>query len=208
MHHTEISWETLILVCGYPSPLTGFSHSSLEDTSSGSYKPVMSDARVTFDFRRGTILVEGPADDLTKLFDAVRAAAPTLKQINIVTNDTVGSVDVPMHEPVEPRTSSQRPPSMRDFARRFPFENIPQRIAVLAYYSAKYDQRPSFSVKEMSDWFGLCGFKKPTQMPVAMSDAKRKYGYVESKGRDQWTISTGGENLVLEMTEANNGATA
>lgn len=168
----------------------------------------MSDARVTFDLRRGTILVEGPADDLTKLFDAVRAAAPTLKQISIVTNDAVTPVEVPAHDRIEQAPSqNQRPPAMRDFARRFQFENTSQRIAVLAYYAAKYDRKPSFSVKEMNDWFGLCGFKKPTQMPVALSDAKRKYGYVESKGRDQWTITTGGENLVLELTETN-GATA
>lgn len=171
----------------------------------------MTDARVTFDLRRGTILVEGPADDLTKLFDAVRAAAPALKQISIVTNDAITPPDVPPHDRVDqPQNQSpnqnHRPPAMREFARRFPFENTYQRIAVLAYYAAKYDRKASFSVKEMNDWFGLCGFKKPTQMPVALSDAKRKYGYVESKGRDQWTITTGGENLVLELTEAN-GAT-
>jgi hypothetical protein len=167
----------------------------------------MSDARVTFDLRRGTILVEGPADDLTKLFDAVRAAAPTLKQISIVTNDSLAPAEVPAERIEQSSPQNHRPPAMRDFARRFPFENTSQRIAVLAYYAAKYDRKPSFSVKEMNDWFGLCGFKKPTQMPVALSDAKRKYGYVESKGRDQWTITTGGENLVLELTESN-GATA
>ena len=166
----------------------------------------MSNARVTFDLRRGTILVEGPPDDLAKLFDAVRTAAPALKHINIVTGDGVGSTL--MHESVEHQSSAganSRPPSMRDFARRLTFENMCQRIAVLAYYSAKYDRKPSFTVKDMNDWFGLCGFKKPSQMPVALSDARRKYGYVESKGRDQWTIATGGENLVLELIEANGG---
>lgn len=171
----------------------------------------MSEARVTFDLRRGTILVEGPTDDLTRLFDAVRAAAPALKHINIVTNNAVAVTELPMPEPVEHHVGSsgpnQRPPAMRDFARRFTFENTYQRIAVLAYFSTKYDRRPTFTVKDMNDWFGLCGFKKPSQMPVALSDARRKYGYVESKGRDQWTIATGGENLVLELTEAN-GANA
>jgi hypothetical protein len=167
----------------------------------------MNDARVTFDLRRGTILVEGPTDALTKLFDAVRAAAPTLKHISIVTNDAVAATP-PIHEPHEQQPSpgvNSRPPAMRDFARSFTFENTYQRIAVLAYYSAKYDRKPSFTVKDMNDWFGLCGFKKPSQMPVALSDARRKYGYVESKGRDQWIIATGGENLVLELTETNGG---
>ncbi len=160
---------------------------------------------MTFDFRRGTILVEGPTDDLTKLFEAVRVAAPALKHINIVTNDGAIAAS-PVHERSEQLpivNGNHRPPAMRDFARGFTYENTYQRIAVLAFHSAKYDQKPSFTVKDMNDWFGLCGFKKPSQMPVALSDARRKYGYVESKGRDQWTIATGGENLVLELTEAN-----
>lgn len=167
----------------------------------------MSNARVTFDLRRGTILVEGPPDDLTKLFDAVRAAAPALKHINIVTTGADVAV-TSVHESVDQQpgpAGNHRPPSMRDFARRFAFENTAQRIAVLAFYAMKYDRKPSFTVKDMNDWFGLCGFKKPSQMPVALSDARRKYGYVESRGRDQWTIATGGENIVLEFIEANGG---
>jgi len=164
----------------------------------------MSNARVTFDLRRGTILVEGPPDDLTRLFDAVRVAAPALKHISIVTSDTDVTAPPP-HDIAEQRRgsdASSRAPTMRDFARKLPLENTYQRIAVLAYYAAKYDRKPSFTVKDMNDWFGLCGFKKPAQMAVAMSDARRRYGYVENKGRDQWTVATGGENLVLEFVEA------
>jgi hypothetical protein len=166
----------------------------------------MSNARVTFDLRRGIILVEGPSNDLTKLFDAARAAAPALKHISIVTSDAIADMSS-ASEPIEPQPSgsSHRPPAMRDFARKLAFENTSQRIAALAYYSNKYDRKVSFTVKDMNDWFGLCGFKKPSQMPVALSDARRKYGYVESKGRDQWTLATAGENLVLELIEANGG---
>src|SRR5262245_58603229 len=155
----------------------------------------MHGARVTFDLRRGMIVVEGPTDDLTKLFEAVRAAAPALKQINIVANDAIATPALTTPDRVEQLGSSQnhRAPAMRDFARRFTFENAAQRIAVLAHYAAKYDHKPSFTVRYMSDWFSLCGFKPPTQMPFALSDARRKYGYVENKGRDQWTISTVGE---------------
>src|SRR5438477_12655061 len=129
----------------------------------------MGDARVTFDLRRGAILVEGPTDDLAKLFEAVRAAAPALKQINIVANDGAPISDIPTHDRVEQVPSqNHRPPSMREFARSFSFKNTAQQIAVLAHYAEKYDRKSSFSVKEMNDWFGLCGFKKPTQMPVAL----------------------------------------
>ena len=81
-------------------------------------------------------------------------------------------------------------------------ENTYQRIAAIAYHAIKVDMKNSFSVHEMENWFSLCGFKKPGLMRIAMYDAKRKYGYVESKGKDQWTISTGGENLVMEKLES------
>ena len=99
----------------------------------------------------------------------------------------------------------ERKASLRDFARQFSLENTSQRIAVVAYHAVKIGGKSTFTVKEMNDWFGLCGFKKPTQMPVALQDAKRKYGYLETKGRDQWTIATGGENLVLGLLESRGG---
>lgn len=46
-----------------------------------------------------------------------------------------------------------------------------------------------------------CGFQKPTQMPVALYDAKRKYGYAENFGRGMWRISNQGENLIIAKTE-------
>jgi len=30
---------------------------------------------------------------------------------------------------------------------------------------------------------------------------KEKYGYLESKGRDQWTITSSGENKIIEKLE-------
>jgi hypothetical protein len=158
---------------------------------------------VTFDLKRGTVTIEGPAEDLGRLFDAVRAAAPALRQISIVTTGAVETHDDgPATVDASAEGASARVPSMRDFARQFFFENTSDRIAVLAYYSSKYNRKTTFSVREMNDWFGLCGFKKPKQMPIAMSDARRKYGYVESKGRDQWALATTGENRVLDLIES------
>jgi hypothetical protein len=146
------------------------------------------------------IVVEGPGDDLAKLFDNVRAAAPTLKEIRVITSDAVGVADGGGSNRDEEKAG--RRTSLREFARRFSLENTSERLAVIAYHAVKEAGKPTFSVKEMNDWFGLCGFKKPIQMPVALSDAKRKYGYLENKGRDQWTLATGGENLVLSLLES------
>lgn len=167
----------------------------------------MADTRITFDVRKGVIVIEGPGDELGKLIENVRALAPSLKEIRIVSSDGGGGGGEKGErgesmEEIRPKRKS----SLRDFARRFSLENTYERIAVIAHHVIKEDGKPSFTAKEMNDWFGLCGFKKPTQMPVALSDARRKYGYVENKGRDQWTIATGGENLVLELVESRSAA--
>ena len=92
----------------------------------------------------------------------------------------------------------RRRPSIRDYAKKLDLRNTYERLAALGYYATKAEGKASFTVKDMTDWFGLCGFKKPQSMSVALSDAKRKYGYMISKGRDQWSIATGAENLMLE----------
>jgi hypothetical protein len=53
----------------------------------------------------------------------------------------------------------------------------------------------------MDGWFTMCGFQKPAQMPVALFDAKRKYGYTENTGRGMWRISNQGENLMIAKVE-------
>jgi hypothetical protein len=165
----------------------------------------MSECRITFDLRRGIITVEGPATDVGKLFDGVRTLAPAIKHINIVSTEVLPAprgVDLGAPLDASDLSPAGRKLGVRDFARQFTLENTYQRIAVIAYHNAKVAEKGTFSVKEMSDWFGLCGFKKPTQMAVALSDARRKYEYVQNKGRDQWAIAVGGENLVLELLES------
>ena len=153
--------------------------------------------KVTFDFKAGQILVEGAEGDLIKIAQEAKSLAPLLSEIRIITEQVHAKVpeshDASLNSNLE---SNKR--SMREFAKSLSLSNTYERIAALAYYAIKVENKPSFTVKEISNWFGLCGFKKPAVMPVALSDTKRKYGYIDSKGRDQWIISTSGENLILE----------
>ncbi len=158
--------------------------------------------KVTFDFANSQIVVEGEQGDLLKIAEQAKALAPTLSEIRILTQKIQSAPakgDVTL-ESVPGQVSRQ--PSIREFGRSLNLSNTYERIAALAYHANKIQGRASFSVKEVSDWFGLCGFQKPAQMPTALADAKRRYGYVENKGRDQWCITTGGENIIIGLLES------
>lgn len=158
--------------------------------------------KITFDFVNGQIVVEGKEGDLLKLAEQAKGLAPHLSEIRILTQPTQQK-QIMRQAPDSslPSSEPRRIVSIRDFAKSLNLNNTYERIAALAYHAIKIQGRACFSIKEMGDWFGLCGFKKPAVMSVAFSDAKRKYGYVDSKARDQWTISTGGENIIIEMLE-------
>jgi len=158
--------------------------------------------KVTFDFTLGKIVVEGEEGDLLKLAQEVKGLAPALSEIRIITQpikttEEVSSISATPHSPVTHTKTS----NMRDFARSLPLSNVYEKIAGLAYYAIKIQGKPHFSCGEISDWFGLCGFPRPAKMPVALSDTRRYKEYVINKGRDQWTITTAGENLIIEMLE-------
>lgn len=164
-------------------------------------------AKITFDLASGKIIVEGEGDDLMKLAQAAKSLAPHLSEIRVISkpiSPVAAFSTVSTGDPTVKITGSRKP-SIRDFGKSLSLANTYERIAALAYHAIKIQQKQYFSVKEMDDWFGLCGFKKPTMIAVGLSDAKRRYGYVVSKGRDQWTITTGGENLIIEKLEANRG---
>ncbi len=157
--------------------------------------------KITFDFVNGQIVVEGKEGDLLKLAEQAKALAPNISEIRILTQPIQQKQITPQTSDNSSSSPEPRKVSTRDFAKSLNLNNSYERIAALAYHAIKIQGRACFSVKEMGDWFGLCGFQKPAIMSVAFSDAKRKYGYIDSKARDQWTISTGGENIIIEMLE-------
>ncbi|MBI4598127.1 MAG: hypothetical protein HY737_07005 [Candidatus Omnitrophica bacterium] len=156
-------------------------------------------AKITFDLRDGQIVIEGAEKELIEILQVAKTVAPHFKDVNI--HGEVASTE----EARGITSPSGRKTTVREFAKELPVSTFYERIAAIAYHAIKHERRASFSPKEMEDWFGLCGFKKPSNMRVAFNDAKRKYGYIERKGHGQWTISTGGENIILEMLERKGG---
>lgn len=161
--------------------------------------------KVMFDISAGKLAIEGDGPDLIKVLEAARALAPNLSQIQIVTT----SSEIKPQTTQTPRESGSEfstPPSaanktLRQFARSLTLDNASERIAAIAYYVNKLEGRQSFSPKELDGWFTMCGFQKPSQMPVALFDSKRKYGLMENTGRGIWRISNQGENMILRKIE-------
>jgi hypothetical protein len=162
--------------------------------------------KVVIDVVAGRLAIEGDGPELLKVLEATRALAPEVRQIQIVTTsepacDDQGREPENRHEPLaRPPQSNQ---TLRQFVRSLSLNNSAERIAAIGYYVNKIEGRPSFSPKDIDGWFTMCGFQKPSQISVAVFDAKRKYGFVESAGRGCWRISNQGENLIIGKLESN-----
>jgi len=158
--------------------------------------------KVTFDFAAHKIIVEGEEGDLLKIAQAAKELVPSFSEIGIISQPASPTVSASV---IAPHSATQeglkRAPGIREFAKSLPLSNNYEKIAALIYHATKIQNKPYVNLKELGEWFGLCGFSKPSFMPVAVSDAKRKYDYITSKARDQWTLSTTGENLILGMVE-------
>ncbi len=159
--------------------------------------------KVNFDMHNGRIGIEGDGPELLSVLQAARELVPHITQIQITATSPSEQAQATEAE----RTRSQQADggtsrqTMRQFARSLSLDNATERIAALAYYVNKVEGRSAFSPKEMDGWFTMCGFQKPTQMSVALYDAKRKYGYIENVNRGNWRISNQGENAIIAKVE-------
>jgi hypothetical protein len=173
-------------------------------------------AIVTFNLRKGTIVVEGPTEDLTRLFEAARSVVPALREIRVIATDADADADAVPESTSGASDVSEYAAGLRRyyltntsvarFAKRVSASNMSERIAVLAFHAIRRNGYDHFTVDDMTRWFGLCEFTMPSNMNAAMADAQRLrgYKYVENFGRNQWTITPKGERLVrglIDMTE-------
>lgn len=163
--------------------------------------------RVLFDFAKRQIAIDGDEPELLELLKLVRDVAPKLSHINILTGPpqsesaSSAAAVAPQNGSLSDTQNPRRQPPLREWARSLDLHSIVERVTALGYYATKIEGKDSFSPKEMGDWFTICNFQKPSQMPVAIFDAKKKNGYVENIGHGKWRLTTGGENFVLGKLE-------
>jgi hypothetical protein len=161
--------------------------------------------RVTFNFASRQVAIEGDAPELVKILELVRGIAPQLPEINIQTGNGGGSGGAAQeNKTVSPPINGRQLP-MREWARRLSLASHVERVTALGYYATKIEGKPSFSPKEMSEWFTHCGWEKPSQMPVPIFTAKTRFGYLEAVGQGQSRLTTSGENFVIGKLEEAQG---
>jgi hypothetical protein len=142
---------------------------------------------------------------LVAVLQAAREIAPKISEIKLLTSSAA-----PVRTVEEPGGSNGNGvgrkdfKTMREFARGLGVSSIAERLAAMAYYAKVHDGKQTFTAKELDDWFTRCGFEKPAQMNVALSDAKRKAGTVESSSYGYYKITTSGENLIMRKIEEAN----
>jgi len=152
--------------------------------------------KVVFDFSAQQIAIEGDGPQLMELVGKVRELAPKLTHIHIVTNPSAAGAIAGNGNDNENKHTPPGVGTLKQFARQLSFQNLSERIAAIAYYFKNHEGRETFSPKEMEQWFTFAAFQKPSQMSVAISDASRKLGYLESGGYGKWKLTTQGENLI------------
>jgi hypothetical protein len=76
-----------------------------------------------------------------------------------------------------------------------------ERLAILFHYAREIEGRLTLTSRELTDWFGLCGFKAPARMDKALDNLKRQHHIVERTGPGQWALTAAGENVALDLLE-------
>lgn len=153
--------------------------------------------RVTFDFAAGKIAIDGDGPELLKLLEAARNVAPSISEIQVSMNREPQVQPAPSQSAVgAANPTSHAGLTLRQFVRPLRLDNAAERVAAIAFYKKTHEGVDTFSPREMDGWFTQAGLQKPSQMPVAVFDAKRKYGYLESGGHGKWRLTNNGENLV------------
>ena len=176
--------------------------------------------KVVFDLAAGRIGIEGDGPELVSLLQLVRDIAPKIPNIHFSTiaGEHQPQTPVKLKPPTDAGSAGGEGAAgsstglvsgltLRQFVKSIPLTTASERITAIAYYFKTHEAKNSFSPKEMDNWFTMCGFPKPAQMPTAVFDTKRKSGYLENAGHGQWKLSNQGENLISgKMNEAENAA--
>src|SRR5437870_2469047 len=111
--------------------------------------------KIELNFAKKTVTIEGTHDEAASLLKHVKDVAPSLTEIKIVVDGAAGAADSRRDTGRDSAGGSRQegvPKTLRDFAKSLAPSIMVERIAVIAYYVCKLQNKDAFTPKEMSDW--------------------------------------------------------
>ena len=154
---------------------------------------------VTFDLQRGRIFV-GEEEQLAKLFKLLPTQADEGKSVASSGQGALSSEGSSLNSPNGHRTS------VRNFARGFGNRKLYELVALLFHYAREIEGRSTLTSRDLSEWFGLCGFEVPVRMDKTLDNLKRQRHIVERTGPHEWALTPTGENIALDLLEPTTGS--
>ena len=154
---------------------------------------------ITFDLQRGRIFV-GEEEQLARLLKLFRTQSDEGGSAVSSAQGALSSERTSLNSPNGPRTS------VRNFARGFANRKLYERVALLFHYAREIEGRSTLTSRDLSDWFGLCGFEVPVRMDKTLDNLKRQRHIVERTGPHEWALTATGENIALDLLEPINGS--
>ena len=163
--------------------------------------------KIEFNFETQAVSIEGDGPDVVRLLELVQTIAPNLPKISINTAGTKkkakGKGDSPSDDDESNLDSANRNgETLRQFCRKLRLDSNSEKLVAIGYYKKEREEITCFTLREMDQWFTFCGFKKPGQMSVAMFNARKRFGYVESAGHGKWQVTRNGDNLIIGKLNA------
>lgn len=159
--------------------------------------------KLIFDFAAEKIAIEGDEPELVSLLTLARELAPSISSIEITTTKGASPRVENKHATAEtPQESTNNGgtvsgKTLRQFARSLSLSSVAEKMAAIAYYVKRFEEKATFSPKEMTGWFGACGFEIPKAMPVAVFNAAKNNRFFSNVGYGQWKLDRPGENFVI-----------
>jgi hypothetical protein len=107
-----------------------------------------------------------------------------------------GAAGDDLQDPEETKGGDGRQ-TLKSFIKAKAPANAYEAMAAVLVYKQQHESKPELSAKDIVDAMIQGGHRPPDRVPQALSDCRRKYGYIEpGTKKGLWRVSQQGQTLV------------
>jgi hypothetical protein len=150
------------------------------------------------DFHLARELIRGLPHALELEGDQAFVEAQLEKLLPMVRVNGNGSPAAVAHDNVQGRTAASPPrQTLKSFFTTKKPANASEAIALVLHYRREHDKKDELSAEEIRAALRQGGFRPPEVMAQALTDCRRRYGYIEvGTKKGMWKLTHQGETLV------------